>query len=125
MILRVGIVLLAGGELVRRDEVPLVFGETGQHHQALVVEHEVCAFVIGREHAQRLLQFQRQGAGLAITLRRLRAKLDEAQHFAWQDIADAVMAPVAPQFTKPWNTCVSTPTMRVRPGSWPVICSAA
>ena len=37
----------------------------------------------------------------------------------------SVIDPVAPQFTKPWYTSVSTPTIKVTWSSLDVICSAA
>src|SRR5271169_6030954 len=57
--LALGKALLAGAQFVARVEVQAIVPTAFQQHQIFVVEDEVCAFVEGREHGQRLVELPR------------------------------------------------------------------
>ena len=60
-----------------------------KRHQALEEEHEIDALVEDRQRRERALELQRQPPRLGIALGGALAKLDEAQHFARQHVADS------------------------------------
>ena len=60
-----------------------------KRHQALEIQHEIDALVEHRQRLERVFELERQAPRLGVALGRALAKLDQAQHLARQNVADA------------------------------------
>ena len=117
--------LLARGETVSRVDRITVGILTFEHHEPLVIENQIGPLIELREHCQGVFQFVARRQASASPVAAIWHSSTRRRTSLGRALPTPVIAPTAPQRTKPWNTCVSTPTIRASDGSPLVILSAA